>query len=113
MEMTQMNTRIPVQLKAQGDEVLARSGKTASDVMRAIWQYMADHQRLPACLLESDLQDAQLIEQRMRRVAEGGDLVASFRRERGLPASPDARDYKLLREEMYESMLAEYEALNA
>ena len=49
MEMTQLNTRIPCNLKASGDAVLARFGRTASDVMRCVWQYMADHQDLPEC----------------------------------------------------------------
>ena len=109
MEMTQMNTRIPVDLKKQGDEVLSRFGKTASDVMRSVWAYMAEKQDLPACAKEA-ADDAEIARKRaaMRKAqAIVPNLLATL----GIENTP-ACTYDEMREAMYAEMLEGYEALN-
>ena len=111
--MTQMNTRIPTSLKLQGDEVLSRYGVSASAAMRALWQYMADHQRLSSFMAASQTDRANEQQKKMQIVKEGSELLSNFRKEQGLSASAAVLDYEDLQAEMYEALLQDYEDLNA
>ena len=114
MAMTQMNTRIDDELKRKGDAAFASLGLTPSDVVRAVWEFAAEHDDAPAVIaraLSNPLAAAPSLESAYRlSIAEAaGNLVAGYRELRGLPA-PDVRetiDYRQLREEAWDEKLAE------
>ena len=43
--MVQINTRVPAELKEQGDLALARAGYTPAQAVRALWEYAVVHIR--------------------------------------------------------------------
>ena len=45
--MVQMNTRLPADLKEQGDRALRRAGYTPSQAVRALWEMAARHEYEP------------------------------------------------------------------
>ncbi len=49
--MTQLNTRVPADLKRGGDAVFARAGLSASDVVRGVWRYAVETQSVPEFLV--------------------------------------------------------------
>ena len=63
MEATQMNVRLDRELKRAGDAVLAGHGYTPSCAVRALWEYLSVHAKLPDAL---------------ERVLRQGDLEAAF-----------------------------------
>ena len=89
--VVQMNTRIDAKTKRDGDEVFARAGYSASQVVRMVWEYAARNASDAAAvnaLLESLKeptadQDAQR-EMRMQAVRSSGALVDGLLEERGL-----------------------------
>ena len=112
MEMTQLNTRIPVELKRGGDEVLARYGKTASDVMRAVWTYMVETQKIPE-LVNKETAGSPEIEQKKELAQKASNLLGEALQEYGLKQDDSAfLSAEELREQNYFEMLDEYEALN-
>lgn len=46
----QINTRLDADLKRGGDAVFARNGLGTSEVIRRLWQYVVEHQAVPAFL---------------------------------------------------------------
>ncbi len=104
MATTQLNVRIDADLKAAGDAVLERFGVSSVQVVRKVWQYMADHQRLPELVLsESDSK-----EQEEAIAAERGAAMAvRLAREAGLRADLESMSFAELRESAYEEMLLE------
>ncbi len=110
MEMTQMNIRIPIDLKNKGDEVLARFGKSASEVIRGVWEYLAEKQRLPECITENTSSSDDLA-RRLALIEESSHLAENYLRELGL----DPFSFDISREELWEQMweekLREYEEL--
>ena len=46
-EMTQLNVRMPKELKTNVDEVLRRNRTTSSEVIRDIWVLIQNEQRIP------------------------------------------------------------------
>ena len=48
--MVQMNTRIPADLKEQGDRALERAGYTPSQAVRALWEFAARHMHEPSAV---------------------------------------------------------------
>ena len=46
----QINTRLDADLKRGGDAVFSRYGLGTSEVIRALWKYVVDHQALPTFL---------------------------------------------------------------
>ena len=114
MAMVQMNTRIESDVKRRGDAVFANLGLTPSDVVRAVWEYAANHSEAPAVLaqaLDASHADASALEQSFRTaVAESaGNLVARFREAAGAaaPDELDVMDYAALREEAWSEKIAE------
>ena len=70
----QMNIRIDESLKARGDEALAHAGLSASQAVRAVWRFAADHAQDPrriarALSFDSDELDSRA-EDRAKRVEE-------------------------------------------
>lgn len=117
MEMTQMNIRIPAHLKKSGDAVLSRYGKTSSEIVRNVWAFMTDHQKLPSFKEETETVPAE-IQRRLDLVEKYSHFIEDFCAEHSLTyvmgEYEDGETYDRLREEMYEeAMLEDYEALNA
>lgn len=50
--MTQLNTRVPADLKRGGDAVFARYGLSASEVVRRVWRFAVESQSVPEFLLK-------------------------------------------------------------
>lgn len=50
--MTQLNTRVPADLKRGGDAVFARAGLSPSDVVRGVWRYAVETQSVPEFLVK-------------------------------------------------------------
>ena len=48
--MVQINTRVPAELKKQGDLALARAGFTPAQAVRALWEYAATHIHEPQAI---------------------------------------------------------------
>ena len=46
-EMTQLNVRMPKELKTNVDEVLRRNKVTSSEYIRSVWTFIQDEQYLP------------------------------------------------------------------
>ena len=111
MEMTQLNIRIPVDLKADGDAVLTRFGKTPSDIIRALWTYMAQSQDLPPFAKPSSSNRAQ-IDARIAEAEKASAMFSAFCRQRGYKNTIKEIPYNNLRQEEYEELLDEYEALH-
>jgi len=49
-----LNVRMPEDLKAGGDAVLARNGKSVSDAVRDLYEYLEENQDLPAFMKNSE-----------------------------------------------------------
>lgn len=114
MEMTQINTRIPVSLKRDADEVLSKIGKTSSEVVRALWSYMVEHQCLPECI-ESNSDVSEDVARRLSAIERATTLVPDFLQRMGLSngnALYGSDDPEQLRQDMYLEMMREYELLD-
>ncbi len=110
MEMTQLNTRMSVKLKQAGDEVLARYNKTASEVTRAVWEDMVKHQRPPACAMKTSKMTSE-IEDKLASIEQSSHIAQDCLAKLGISWTYDPEGREALWEDMYEEMLAEYEAL--
>ena len=51
--MVQMNTRMPSDLKEQGDRALKRAGYTPSQAVRGLWELAARHEYEPRVVREA------------------------------------------------------------
>ena len=103
----QLNTRIDPGLKERGDAVFARAGLTSSEVVRAVWEYAARTQEVPECVLARTDADR---EARRKAMLEGAGLGRRMAEEMGIRLEDTPYDYKQLRDEMYDEMIAEMEA---
>ena len=76
---TQMNTRIGVELKAQGDAVFARLGLSASQAVRKFYEFAAscagEPEKLERVVLDAGL-DTSALDEREQRIACRRALVA-------------------------------------
>lgn len=74
---SQLNARIDGALKKNGDEVFARYGLSASEVVRAVWSYAAEHRKPPAFMTrKADELQAQEVERKLTLVERGAGLMA-------------------------------------
>ena len=108
MATAQLNVRIDEDLKAAGDAVLERFGTSAVQVVRDVWRYMADYQRIPqfderAASSDKAAPDGALL----NRVENLSGMVPRLAREAGLRSEFEAMAYEQLRESAFEEMLAE------
>lgn len=86
MEQVQMNTRIGVEIKRTGDEVLRRYGYTPSSAVQALWTYLAEHNALPPFMPSKA--KASDLEARKQEIADNaGFAVKEFSRITGIPLS--------------------------
>lgn len=103
VEMVQLNTRVPADLKRGGDAVFSRFGLTTSEVVRGVWRFAVEAQSVPDFLLG----DQAVIEK--PSVPEGAGLaVAVAERECGFVDKDIDRPMETWRDErdsMYDEML--------
>ena len=116
MANTQMNIRIDEFLKARGDAAFANMGMTPTDVVRAVWEYAASHDDVPAILqaaLSSPSKDFAQIESnyRVSLAQDAHGAVSRFRELAGIPgpSALDEIDYRELREQAWGIRLEELE----
>ena len=87
-ENTQMNTRISVELKSQGDAVFARLGLSSSQAVRKFYEFAAscaaEPEKLERAIMD-EREKEQNADERQRRIAERLKLV-----ERGANLFKDA-----------------------
>ena len=114
MAMTQMNTRIDSSVKRAGDAVFASLGLSPSEVVRAAWEYAAEHGDAPAIVgnaLRVGSAHASSVEKSYKLAlgCAASDFVADYRRQRGAsaPDSLELIDYDALRSEAWAEKLAE------
>ena len=104
MATSQLNVRIDAGLKAAGDAVLEKHGVSAVQIVRAAWQYMADHQRLPEYAIPDEKRtgDAEPSPE-----SWAGGMALRLAQEAGLRADLESMSFGELRETAYEEMLIE------
>lgn len=95
MATTQINTRIEDSLKARGDAVLERYGKSASEAIRGLWLYMAEKGTLPDFLTDDTLKRKSKIR---KLAAAGAGLTVRMAKERGLRPPSAEVSYNELRD---------------
>lgn len=105
----QLNTRIDPMLKAGGDAVLTRNGLGSSDAIRALWAYLVEHQTLPGFMVAGKREAP-----RAESLAEQGCGLAfsslGLRASDFAPAESSAEDWDVVRDDMYDAMIADIEA---
>ncbi len=116
--MTQLNTRIPVDLKEQGDRALERAGYTPSQAVRALWEFAVRHAHEPGAvhaMLEEEKTDGTNddAQGRLQSFEEGLNIVENAYEKLGIESSEDYDfqhlDYKELRNLYYEERLEQGE----
>ena len=112
--MVQLNTRIPADLKEQGDRALERAGYTPSQAVRALWEFAVRHTHEPGAvhtMLEDNGASAndEGPQDRLSAFEDGLNILEHAYGELGLDLheSPDFQhlDYKELRASYYENRL--------
>lgn len=103
-----LNVRMDNALKERGDKVLADNGLSVSAAVRALWKLMADTHQVPDFLKASSEKEAkkQAKLEALGKLEAIGKLVSASRGEKSAAKSDEQ-----LRDEMYEDMWTEYEAL--
>ena len=112
----QLNTRIPKTLKNSGDVVLDALGLSATEVIRALWQYIASHQALPEALRDELSEERSSARSRRLEAARGGAglALAVAREQCGSMADAESLSRALACDDarggVYDEMLDEMEA---
>lgn len=110
MEAAQMNVRLDRALKRSGDAVLAARGRTPSQAVRALWEYLSVHDELPAALervlRHEDLEDGPASPDSV--ADEGARIVAEFYERVGIEQPEVSVDYERLREDAALDRLREW-----
>lgn len=105
----QLNTRIDPMLKAGGDAVLTRNGLGPSDAVRALWAYLVEHQALPGFMV-TDKREVP----RAESLAEQGCGLAfsslGLNASDFAPIGSSAEDWDAVRDDMYDTIIADIEA---
>ena len=107
MATAQLNVRIDEDLKHAGDLVLERFGASAVQIVRAAWQYMADHQTLPEFVHTEEDKSASCANDTLAEAERGAGMALRLAREAGLRAELESMSYAELRESAYEEALIE------
>ena len=114
----QLNARIGVGLKNDGDAVFAQYGLSPSEVVRAVWSYAAERRRPPDFMLEpAEVERAAELERRLALVEEGAGLATRLagRPSAGTGSLDWGTEYAQvrddLREERARGVLAELDGL--
>ena len=107
MELAQLNARIGLQVKREGDAVLARAGVSATEAIRALWSYLAETGQLPGFM--STRQEEPIVELSPNEsaAAEGAGMALAMAKEHGLAATLESLSYGDLRELAFDEMVSE------
>lgn len=110
MEVAQMNVRLDRALKRSGDAVLAERGRTPSQAVRALWEYLTVHAELPDALerllRQDDLEEAAASPDPV--ADEGARIVAGFYKQTGIEQPTALVDYGELRRDAALARLREW-----
>lgn len=109
MQTAQINARIGVDLKREGDATLARFGTSATEAIRALWGYLADSKQLPS-FMKQDAVAAQTQDTTSTSSApeQGAGLALRLAQTKGLStAGIQELGYEELRDLAFEEMLEE------
>ena len=112
MTTAQLNVRLDENLKAGGDAVLQRFGVSAVQVVRDVWQYMVDYQRVPT-FGEHPAMRGLRRDDCIALAEEGAGMATRLAREAGISVGFEAMTYEELREAAYEEMLVEQDERHA
>ena len=117
--MVQMNTRIPADLKEQGDRALERAGYTPSQAVRALWELAAQHMYEPSAVRRAlgehkpKAKPDEATQKRINAFEEGRRIMEDAYRQMGLDPKKEYKclqsSYKKLRDLCYEERLAKGE----
>ena len=81
MQTVQMNTRMEVGLKQEGDAILAEMGRTPTEAVRALWRFVVRHRSEPQ-VIEQILADGKdedaAVEARLDAIGRGRALCRDF-----------------------------------
>ena len=106
MEIAQLNVRIDARVKREGDAALARLGISATEAIRALWNYLAETQTVPSFMRNEEAQRDEA--KPTSSVADtGAGLALAMARDRGLASAPDDLSYDELRELAFEELAVE------
>lgn len=106
MEIAQLNVRMDARTKREGDAVLARLGVSATEVIRALWGYLAEAQALPSFMRGREETPVQ-VTPASGAAGEGAGLALALAREQGLACDAATPSYDELRELAFEELVAE------
>jgi DNA-damage-inducible protein J len=70
MQNATINVRLPQDLKLRGDKVLLRENTSISDVVRAVYGYIAQEQKLPDFLKNPKKDEQQILVEQKRRLLQ-------------------------------------------
>lgn len=107
MELAQLNARLDVQVKREGDAVLARAGVSATEAIRALWSYLAKASKLPDFMSEQSEEPTDVVTPILTAADEGAGMALAMARERGLVASLGEPTYDDLRDLAFDEMVSE------
>ena len=110
MSTAQLNVRIDENLKEAGDRVLERFGVSAVQIIRSTWQYMADHQKIPAFVQSAA---PATPDEAADNAQMGAGMALRLAQEAGIRAEFESMTYAELRESAFEEMLLEQEERHA
>lgn len=110
--VAQLNTRMPQSVKQGGDVVLDALGLSATEVIRALWQYLYSHQSLPEVLRdELTVKGGSERARRLSLAKSGAGLALQVAQDEcGYPGAAVPESGPGLaeaRDEMYDDMLDE------
>ena len=95
MAVTQMNVRLPSQLKEAGDETFASLGWSATQAVRTLWEFASRHASNPSVVKDAlQKQDEDNIAARkelVEQVRAGRRIFPDFCKAHGVPL-PEMRD---------------------
>jgi antitoxin component of RelBE/YafQ-DinJ toxin-antitoxin module len=107
MEVAQLNARIDLQVKREGDAALARAGVSATEAIRALWSYLAETGKLPSFMGEHDGEPVAVIPANANVADEGAGMALSLARAHGLATSFESSTYEELRDLAFDEMVSE------
>lgn len=112
MASAQLNVRIDTALKSRGDEALSKMGIGATEAVRMLWEYAAQHQRLPVELFPEGDGSEEASAARLVRLAEDGvGLAVRGTSAAGMGAPSVSYDNSSWRDVMYDNRAEEFERL--
>lgn len=100
----QLNTRIDPEIKRRGDAAFARAGLSSSEVVRAVWSYVAREQRVPQFLTQ---QASCATEDLVQKICSGAGMVQREATAMGLSCDLSNADLESMQKNMYDQMADE------